>query len=47
MWIELTEAAQTVWTWLPTITNVARAITAVTAAVIGVRRAVRDWRTSR
>jgi hypothetical protein len=45
--IELAEAVHTLWTWLPTITTVARAITAVTGAVIAVHRAIRWWRTRR
>lgn len=43
----LVDAVHTLWTWLPTITTVARAITAVTGMVIAVHRAIRWWRTGR
>lgn len=47
MGINLTAAAAALWDWLPAITTVARAVTALIGLVIAGRRVVRWWRARR
>jgi len=43
MWIIFADAAHAAWTWLPIITTIAQALTAVVGLVVAVHRAVRWW----
>jgi hypothetical protein len=47
MWIMLVDGARTVWVWLPAITVIAKAATAVITLAVTTERAVRWWRAGR